>query len=635
MRGENGGLPRLFGRAGKLPTINVRHGSCIRAGRKQSGNLFNLSLTFSIRRMRTKRLSQRREPTPSLPKTPTGIGGLDEITEGGIPKGRPTLICGGTGCGKTLLSMEFLVRGAVEYGEPGVFMAFEETAEELTQNVRSLGFDLDQLIRRKKLAVDFVRVERSEIDETGEYDLEGLFVRLGHAISKIGAKRVVLDTIESLFSGLSDTAILRAELRRLFRWLKDKGVTAIVTGERGEAQLTRQGMEEYVSDCVILLDNRVVDQVTTRHLRIVKYRGTTHGTNEYPFLIDEDGISVLPITSLGLNHEAHNEHVPSGIPRLDTMLGGKGYYRASSVLVTGTAGTGKTSVAAHFARAACERGEKCLYFSFEESPAQLKRNMRSIGVDLEPWERKGLLRFHSMRSTLHGLETHLVKFHHLIREYEPRTLVFDPIDNLLHAGSKQDATSMVIRLIDFLKLQGITALMTNLTSGGLSKEETGMDISSLIDTWLFLRDIETDGERNRVIYILKSRGMAHSNQIREFLISDKGIDLQDVYLGAGGVLTGSARQSQEAREKAARLVRGQELEIKRRAAARRREALEANIAAMRKNFEAEEEEDQQLMQDELIREENQQRDREHLAAKRKADATGREPAPAKMGRRSK
>ena len=321
----------------------------------------------------------------SLPKAPTGIQGLDEITEGGFPRGRPTLICGSAGAGKTLLAMEFLVRGAMEYNEPGVFMAFEETAPELTQNVRSLGFDLDELAKEKKLLIDYVRIERSEIDETGDYDLEGLFIRLSTAIDAIGAKRVVLDTIENLFAGLQNQGILRAELRRLFRWLKDKGVSAVITAERGEGALTRHGLEEYVSDCVILLDHRVTDQVSTRRLRIVKYRGTAHGTNEYPFLIDEDGFSVLPVTSLGLQHEVSEERISSGIPRLDTMLGGEGFYRGSTILVSGTAGTGKTSMAAHFVDAACRRGERCLYFSLEESPGQMVRNMRSIGLNLDQW----------------------------------------------------------------------------------------------------------------------------------------------------------------------------------------------------------------------------------------------------------
>ena len=567
----------------------------------------------------TRLAKKRNVPPRALAKSPTGIQGLDEITGGGLPSGRPTLVCGSAGCGKTLLAMEFLVRGATQQKEPGVFMAFEETARELAQNVRSLGFDVDDLIKRKKLVVDFVRVERSEIEETGDYDLEGLFVRLGHAIDSIGAKRVVLDTIETLFSGLSNAGVLRAELRRLFRWLKDKGVTAIITGERGEGQLTRHGLEEYVSDCVILLDNRVIDQVSTRRLRIVKYRGTTHGTNEYPFLIDEDGIGVLPITSLGFEHEASDERISSGVPRLDTMLGGKGYFRGSSILVTGTAGTGKSSMAAHFARATCARGEKCLYFAFEESPGQIIRNMRSIGVNLEPWRKKGLLEFHAMRSTLYGLETHLTTFHKLVQEFQPRVVIFDPVDSLVQAGTPKDATAMLTRLIDFLKVHQVTALMTNLISGGQILENSGVDISSLVDTWVLLRDIELAGERNRALYILKSRGMAHSNQIREFLLTDHGIDLQDVYLGPEGVLTGSARQAQEAREKSATETRRQEIESKERDRKRKREALEARIAALRKEFEAEEGEAQRLISQEQMREETLRQERERMAAKRKAD----------------
>ncbi|HEX5454992.1 MAG TPA: circadian clock protein KaiC [Stellaceae bacterium] len=554
-----------------------------------------------------------------LPKAPSGIAGLDELTGGGLPRGRPTLVCGGAGCGKTLLAMEFLVRGATEHNEPGVFMAFEETAAELAQNVRSLGFDLEELGRQKKLAIDFVRIERQEIEEAGEYDLEGLFVRLGYAIDTIGAKRVVLDTIETLFGGLSNTAILRSELRRLFRWLKDRGITAVVTGERGEGTLTRQGLEEYVSDCVIVLDHRVTNQVSTRLLRIVKYRGTRHGSNEYPFLIDEHGISVLPITSLGLQHEASDERIGTGIPRLDVMLGGKGYFRGTSVLVSGTAGAGKSSVAAHFADAAGQRGERCLYLAFEESPSQILRNMRSIGIDLDRWARKGLLRFHATRATLYGLEMHLATIHKLVRDFEPRVVIIDPITSLLQAGTQHDATAMLTRLIDYLKLQRITAFMTSLTSGDAALEKTAADISSLVDTWLLLRGVELGGERNRAMYVLKSRGMAHSNQLREFRLTDHGVELLDVYLGPEGVLTGSARISQEARERDAILAREQEADRKLRERARKREALEARIAAMRKEFEADEEEAVSIAEQEQTKEELLQQDREEMARSRRAD----------------
>lgn len=555
----------------------------------------------------------------TLPKAPTGIQGLDEITRGGFPRGRPTLVCGSAGAGKTLLAMEFLVRGATEYNEPGVFMAFEETAPELTQNVRSLGFDLDELAKKKKLVIDFVRIERSEIDETGDYDLEGLFIRLGAAIDAIGAKRVVLDTIENLFAGLQNEGILRAELRRLFRWLKDKGVTAVITAERGEGALTRHGLEEYVSDCVLLLDHRVTDQVSTRRLRIVKYRGTAHGTNEYPFLIDEDGFSVLPVTSLGLQHKVSEERISSGVPRLDTMLGGKGFYRGTTILVSGTAGTGKTSLAASFVDAACRRRERCLYFSFEESQGQLTRNMRSIGMNLEQWTRKKLLQFHSSRATFYGLEMHLAIIHKIVQEFQPRVVVLDPIGSLIQAGNQRDAHIMIIRLIDFLKQRQVTAFLTNLTSGGEALERTDVEISSIVDTWLFTRDIELDGERNRAMYVLKSRGMAHSNQLREFLLTPRGVDLQDVYVGPEGVLTGSSRLSQEAREKADALARRQAAERKDRDRMRKREALEARIAALRKEFEVEEAEAEIAGEEDVSREGVIADDREAMSRSRQAD----------------
>ena len=555
----------------------------------------------------------------ALPKTATGIEGLDQITGGGLPKGRPTLVCGGAGCGKTLFAMEFLVRGATQFDEPGAFITFEETGEELAANVRSLGFDLDALTAAGKFYVDHVRIERSEIDETGDFDLEGLFLRLGLAIDSVGAKRVVLDTIESLFSGFNNQAMLRAELRRLFRFLKDKGVTAVVTGERGDGQLTRQGLEEYVSDCVILLDNRVNDQISTRRLRIVKYRGTSHGTNEYPFIIDEKGMSVLPVTSLGLSHDVSSERISSGIPRLDTMLGGKGFYRGSSVLISGTAGTGKTSIAAHIADASCRRGERCLYLALEESPSQLFRNMRSIGIDLEPYTKKGLLKMHASRPTLHGLEMHLVQIHKMVAEFDPAMVVVDPISNFVSGGTSGDTHSMLLRLIDFLKARKITAVFTHLTAGGNAWESTDVGVSSLIDTWLLMRDIELAGERNRGLYVLKSRGMPHSNQIREFVITANGIDLLDVYVGPEGVLTGSMRAAQEAREKAAMLSRQHEDARRQRELDSRRAALQAQIAALQAEFELLTEEGKVLAAQERTRESTIEEERAAAARRRGAD----------------
>ncbi len=521
-----------------------------------------------------------------LPKCPTGIHGLDEITAGGLPRGRPTLVCGGAGCGKTLFATEFLVRGAVEFREPGVFMCFEETTEELEANVASLGFDLAGLIRRKKILVDHVHIERSEIHETGEYDLEGLFVRLNYAINSIGAKRVVLDTLEALFGGLPNEGILRSELRRLFRWIKDKGITAVITAERGHGQLTRHGLEEYVSDCVILLDHRVNDQIATRHLRVVKYRGATHGTNEFPFLIGEEGISVLPITSLGLNHKVSNERISTGIPRLDAMLGGRGFFRGSSILLTGTPGTGKTITAACFAEAAARRGERVLFFSFEESPNQIVRNMYSIGLRLEPLLKSGLLRFHAARPTVYGLEMHLATMFREIATFRPRVVIMDPITSLMAAGTDFETKGMVTRLIDYLKESQVTSLFTSLTHGGHALQQSEIAMSSLMDSWLLLEDFQGNGERNRVLYVIKARGMAHSNQVREFLISSRGIDLVDAYIGPNGVLTGASRLAQAAREKSEALAGKQEAAARKRELERRRTALKRQIDALRSECEA-------------------------------------------------
>ena len=526
-------------------------------------------------------------PNNILLKSPTGISGFDEITGGGLPTGRPTLVCGDAGCGKTLFAMEFLVRGAVEFDEPGVFMSFEETEEELATNVSSLGFDLKDLINRKKVYLDYVQVERSEIEETGEYDLEGLFIRINNAIETIGAKRIVLDTIESLFAGLSNNLILRAELRRLFRWLKSKNLTVIITGEKGNGTFTRQGMEEYVSDCVIVLDHRVIEQVSTRRLRVVKYRGTSHGTNEYPFIIDIDGISVMPITSLKLAHTVSDKRISSGVNELDAMMNGKGFFSGSTILVTGTPGTGKSSLAVHFADAACKRGERVLYFAYEESSHQIVRNMRSIGIDLEPWLKKGLLNFHATRPTFYGLEMHLAIMHKQITDFKPDVVIVDPINSFVSKDNVLEAKAMSVKLIDFLKNEHITGFFTSLSSAKTT-EHTNIYISSLIDTWLLLNDIEFNGERNRGIYILKSRGMSHSNQIREFLITDKGIKLQHVYAGLNGVLTGSARIAQELRETKDKIKLQQDIKRKQMTLERKRKAADAEIAAIRTEFEAEE-----------------------------------------------
>jgi circadian clock protein KaiC len=552
----------------------------------------------------------------SLPKAPTGVSGFDEITLGGLPAQRPTLVCGGPGCGKTLFAMTVLVNGATMFDEPGVFMSFEEASEDLALNVQSLGFDLQSLVDAKRIVMDYVRVEKSEIEQSGDYDLDGLFIRLDHAIKSIGAKRVVLDTLEVLFAGLGNTDILRAELRRLFGWLKERGVTAIITAERGEGSLTRYGLEEYISDCVILLDNRVEHQITTRRVRIVKYRGSAHGTNEYPFLIDDQGISVLPITSAGLAHSTNNDGVSTGIAGLDSMLGIGGFYRGSSILISGTAGTGKTSIASSFVDAACRRGEKCLYFAFEESPAQIIRNMRSIGINLQPWVDDDLLRFEAARPSLFGLEMHLARMHREIERFKPDAVVLDPISSL--RGEQGEVHSALLRVIDLLKSNGTTAVLTNLVSGQHVTDATEIGMSSLMDTWLSLVHLETNGERNRGLYVLKSRGMSHSNQIREYVLGIRGVQLIDAYVGAGGVLTGSSRLAQEAADAADETRREQETMRRRREIERRRATIERQIADLQSSLEAEEEEVNRLIDQDAAWETTLASNRDAMAARRGA-----------------
>lgn len=557
-----------------------------------------------------------RDRRPALAKVRTGITGFDEITFGGLPQGRPTLVCGAAGCGKTLFATTFLVNGATLYGEPGVFVSFEERAEDIAANVASLGYDIDGLVAAGKLGVDHVRVERSEIEETGEYDLEGLFIRLGFAVDSIGAKRVVLDTIETLFAAFTDETVLRAELRRLFGWIKDRGLTAIITGERGGGQLTRQGLEEYVSDCVVLLDNRVEEQITTRRLRVVKYRGSPHGTNEYPFLIDADGISVLPVTSADLDYGVTEGVISSGIPGLDAMLEPGGFHRGSGILISGEAGTGKTMISSSMVAAACARGERCMAFVFEESGQQIARNARSIGLDLQAYVDAGLLRFEAARPSLYGLETHLARMHRDIDLFAPSLVVIDPLSALRGPATELQAT--LLRMVDLLKSRGITAVFTSLrTEGGFDAQDE-FGVSSLMDAWVKLLNVEANGERTRTLYVIKARGMSHSHQVREFRMSSAGIELVEAYIGPAGVLTGTARLVREAEEQAEALRARQEAERRRREIARRRDALERQIAELRAGLDAAEEEESVLIGETEARESQLEAERRERAALRSA-----------------
>ena len=530
--------------------------------------------------------SKARPPRGVLEKAPTGITGFDAITRGGLPAGRPTLLCGGPGCGKTIFAIEFLVNGAEQFDEPGVFVAFEETPGDLAANVASLGYDLARLGRDERVIVEHIRLDPSEMEEVGSYTLDGLFIRLDLAVRTVKAKRIVIDSLEVLFARLHDASIIRGELQRLFRWLKDRGLTAIITAERGEPGLTRQGLEEYVSDCVVLLDQRVDDLVTTRLLRVVKYRGSSHGADEYPFLIDEGGFSVLPMTSVQLDYQVSTQRMSTGVPDLDQMLGGKGYFRTSTILVSGAAGTGKSSLTAHMVDASCARGERVIIFALEESPSQIVRNMRSLGIDLQKWRDKGLLAIHATRSSLYGIEMHLLQMNKEIDSFKPRLVVLDPISSLTSAGSDRDVKSMLVRLFDSLKMRQITGFVTYL-SAAARMVGTEAGISSLIDTWLELRDIEMHGERTRSMYVIKSRGMPHSNQVREFVLERGGIRLLDVYPGPEGILTGSARAMQDLRfaeeeqQRLAGAVRSEEM------LARKHAALQAQLAGLVADFASE------------------------------------------------
>ncbi|MDR3436298.1 circadian clock protein KaiC [Telmatospirillum sp.] len=559
---------------------------------------------------------------PQLTKAPTGISGLDEVLLGGLPAGRPTLVCGAAGCGKTLLGMTFLVNGATRFGEAGVMVSFEETGQDLADNVASLGFDVPGLIAAKKLAIDHIHIERSEIAESGEYDLEGLFVRLGYLVDQIGAKRVVLDTLEALFSNLSNESTVRAELRRLFGWLKERGLTTIITGERGQDTLTRHGLEEYVSDCVIVLDNRVQDQITTRRLRIVKFRGSAHGTNEFPFLLDDQGITVVPLSSSGLDHKVSNDVVSTGILGLDAMLGPNGIYRGSSVLVSGVAGSGKTIIGASFADAACRRGERCMFFSFEEAAEQLIRNVGSAGVQLQQHVEAGLLRFETTRPTSFGFEMHLAHMQRELDRFRPSAVIVDPVTSF--RGPDSEVNALLLRMLDMLKTRGVTTIFTSLTFSTERMAQSDFGLSSLMDSWISLADIESNGERNRGLYVLKSRGMSHSNQIREYLLTDQGVILIEAYIGVAGVLTGSARLAMDAQASLEAQQQREEIASRRREIANRRAATERQIAELHAEIEMQEAEVTRLIAQNERRERVLEADRAAMSVSRGVPMNGKD-----------
>lgn len=553
-----------------------------------------------------------------ISKSPTGIAGFDELTLGGLPTGRPSLVCGTAGCGKTLFATTFLIHGARDLDEPGVFVTFEERPADIAANVASLGFDVADLVEREKLAFEHIAVDPAELAEIGDYDLEGLFLRLELAIDSIGAKRVVLDTIESLFSAFSNPAILRAEIRRLFDWLKDRGMTTVITAERGDGSLTRQGLEEYVSDCVLLLDHRVHNQISTRRLRIVKYRGTAHGTNEYPFLIDEDGFSVLPVSSLGLNHKVFQERISSGIPDLDAMLSGHGFHRGSSILVSGVAGSGKSSLAASFVNAACAAGERAVYFSFEESADQTVRNMASIGIDMQSWLDGQKLRYFAARPTFYSLEMHLAVMLREISRFDPSLVILDPISAFMESGDRREVQAMLLRMVDYLKSRGATAVFTHLMHSQDGNVATDAGLSSLMDAWILLLNREVSGEFNRELYLLKARGVSHSNQVREFVMSTEGIRLLRPHLGANGALTGSARKYAEAearREEAQRIAR---LAAAQDQIDQRRRRTQTEIAALQADLEAEETALKRLIAEEEAYQRQTAEDRNEMERSRKA-----------------
>lgn len=535
-----------------------------------------------------------------LAKCPTGIEGLDTITNGGLPRNRLTLICGGAGSGKTSLGVEFLVQGIIKYNEPGLLITFEEKPQEIIENAASIGFDLEDLINKKKLFIEYIEVQEEEIAQSGDYTLEGLFIRFEQIVTSIAIKRVSLDTLDSIFATLGNTLILRAEIYRLFSWLKQKNITSLVTAEAGINTLSRNGLEEYISDCVISLRTNIVSEVLTRLLRIVKYRGSKHGTNEYPFLITDSGINLFPITSNYLNNIVSTEFVSTGVKELDEMMDNKGYYQGSTVLITGTAGTGKTSLASIFSNSICQKGERCIYFTFEEMINQILRNMSSINLNLQQWIDKDLLKFYAYRSSIYGLETHLLTIQNLIKQFKPQAVIIDPINNFELIGTELEIKSMMTRLIDFLKAQQITALFTSLTTAINPKEHAEVGISSLIDSWLVLQNLEYAGERTRGITIVKSRGIAHSNQIREFIITSNGVKLEKIYVGPNGILTGSARLDQEEQENLQFLLQEKETLRRKKLLEHKKATLEAKIMALKSEFDADTEEIESLIMKEEI-----------------------------------